>query len=72
MLGVTTSNCTVRRDLIDPVEVTSVLTAGLFWDRNFACRSGWLELNVVGHLSVEQSPAAAWVVESHFPRAITV
>jgi hypothetical protein len=30
VLGVITSNCSVRRDLIDPVEVTSVLTAGLF------------------------------------------
>lgn len=30
VLGVITSNCTVRGNLIDLVEVTSVLTAGFF------------------------------------------
>ena len=54
VLGVITINCTVRGDLIDPVEVTSVLTTGFFcWDRNFVCRGGWLELNIIGYLSIE-------------------
>ena len=71
--GAVASNCSIRGDLVEPVEITSVLTIGLF-DGIGALRVatdalGW---NVVGHISVEKSAQAARVVESHFPGCVIV
>eukprot|EP00435_Cladocopium_sp_Y103_P041058 s698_g11.t1 len=71
--GAVASACPIRGDLIEPCEITGVLTIGLF-DGIGALRVaadvlGW---NVVGHISVEKSAPAARVVESRFPGAILV
>eukprot|EP00435_Cladocopium_sp_Y103_P047861 s841_g14.t1 len=71
--GATASACTARGDVVEPCEITGVLTIGLF-DRIGALRVaadalGW---NVHGHISVEKSAEASRVVESHFPGAILV
>lgn len=65
--------CPVRGDLVEPQDVTQVLTVGLF-DGVGALRVaadvlGW---NVQGHVSVEIQPEAHRVVEAHFPQVIKV
>lgn len=72
-LGAIASSCQVRGDVVEPSEITSVLTVGLF-DGIGALRSaadalGW---NVAGHIGVEKSAEARRVVESHFPGTIHV
>lgn len=58
---------------MEPVDVSQVLTVGLFDGigglRVAADALGW---NVVGHISVETSDSAARVVESRFPSTIRV
>eukprot|EP00438_Fugacium_kawagutii_P014128 Skav213974 [mRNA] locus=scaffold2200:265560:270087:+ [translate_table: standard] len=66
-------NCPVRGDIVEPSDVTQVLTIGLF-DGIGALRTaadvlGW---NVQGHVSVEMQPEAHRVVEAHFPQLIKV
>ena len=72
-LGVVASDCRVRGDVIEPLELTGVLTVGLFDGvgalRVAADALGW---NVAGHISVEKSRPAARVVEHHFPGSILV
>ena len=72
-VGCVASQCPVRGDLLEPVDLTSVLTIGLF-DGIGALRVaadvlGW---HVQGHISVEISPQAQRVVESRFPSTIAV
>ena len=72
-LGAIASSCQVRGDVVEPSEITGVLTVGLF-DGIGALRSaadalGW---NVAGHICVEKSAEARRVVESHFPGTIHV
>ena len=72
-LGAMASSCDIRGDIVEPCEITSVLTIGLF-DGIGALRVatdalGW---NVVGHISVEKSKEARRVVESRFPGGIFV
>ena len=69
--GAVARKCQLRGDLVEPCEITSVLTVGLF-DGIGALRAatdalGW---NVVGHVSVEKSKEARRVVESRFPGGI--
>eukprot|EP00438_Fugacium_kawagutii_P033542 Skav210141 [mRNA] locus=scaffold268:21657:25180:+ [translate_table: standard] len=71
--GVIAAGCSVRGDVIEPIEETSVLAIGLF-DGIAALRVamdalGW---NVLGHVSVERDEAARRVVEAHFPSTIFV
>eukprot|EP00435_Cladocopium_sp_Y103_P063896 s76_g25.t1 len=72
-MGCVACTCPVRGDVVEPSDVTSVLTVGLF-DGIGALRVavdalGW---HVQGHVSVEVSKAAQRVVESKFPNTITV
>eukprot|EP00438_Fugacium_kawagutii_P001266 Skav224314 [mRNA] locus=scaffold227:448463:452180:+ [translate_table: standard] len=71
--GVVASHCSVRGDVVDPVDLTAVLTVGIFDGigalRVAADALGW---NVAGHISIEKSPEAARVVESRFPQSIIV
>lgn len=71
--GAVASCCSVRGDLVEPNDLASVLTIGLFDGigalRVAADAIGW---NVAGHISVEKSPEAARVVESQFPGTILV
>eukprot|EP00438_Fugacium_kawagutii_P025239 Skav236128 [mRNA] locus=scaffold900:368879:380005:- [translate_table: standard] len=71
--GSVAAQCTVRGDVVEPTEVTQVLTIGLFdgiGGLRAACDAlGW---NVVGHVSIEQNPHAARVVESRFPNTFHV
>lgn len=71
--GYVASACQVRGDLIEPSDVTSVLTIGLFDGigalRVAADSLGW---NVAGHISVEISASAQRVVESRFPSTVLV
>lgn len=62
------AQCHIRGDLVEPLEVESVLTIGLF-DGISALRVavdclGW---NILGHVSVESDPSCRRVVESRFP-----
>ena len=71
--GCVAAQCKIRGDLVEPVDITGVLTVGLF-DGIGALRVaadvlGW---NVVGHVSVEKNPEAARVVESRFPNSLRV
>ena len=72
-MGVVVSTCGVRGDLLEPSDITGVLTIGLFDGigalRVAADALGW---NVLGHISVEKSKAAARVVESQFPNTVVV
>ena len=71
--GVVASNCQVRGDVVEPVDVPTVLTIGLFDGigalRVAADAVGW---QVQGHVSVERSPEGRRVVESRFPGCIAV
>ena len=71
--GCAASHCPVRGDLVEPVDLISVLTIGLF-DGIGALRVatdvlGW---HVQGHISVEISPQAQRVVESRFPNTVLI
>eukprot|EP00438_Fugacium_kawagutii_P028950 Skav223615 [mRNA] locus=scaffold1522:89108:92881:- [translate_table: standard] len=71
--GTIAAQCDIRGDIVEPVDVTQVLTVGLF-DGVGALRMatdvlGW---NVVAHVSVECSKAASRVVESRFPNTVFV
>ena len=68
--GCVAATCPVRGDLVEPADVTQVLTVGLF-DGIGALRVaadviGW---NVVGHVGVEKAPEGRRVVESRFPNS---
>eukprot|EP00435_Cladocopium_sp_Y103_P000588 s1856_g1.t1 len=71
--GCVACSCPVRGDLVEPHDVTGVLTVGLFDGigalRVAADALGW---NVQGHVSVEVNPAAQRVVESRFPNTLKV
>ena len=71
--GCVASNCAVRGDIVEPADVTGVLTIGLFDGigalRVAADAVGW---HVLGHVSVEMSEAAQRVVESKYPQTIKV
>eukprot|EP00438_Fugacium_kawagutii_P009708 Skav211711 [mRNA] locus=scaffold2852:255903:258329:- [translate_table: standard] len=66
--GCVAAQCTIRGDVVEPMDVTQVLTVGLFDGigglRSAADLLGW---NAVGHISVESSAEANRVVESRFP-----
>ena len=72
-MGVAASSCTVRGDLVEPDDLPTVLTIGLFDGiaalRVAADALGWC---VAGHISVEKSVDAQRVVESHFAQVVTV
>ena len=72
-MGVAASSCTVRGDLVEPEDLPTVLTIGLFDGiaalRVAADALGWC---VAGHISVEKSVEAQRVVESHFAQVVTV
>ena len=66
--GCVAAQCTIRGDVPEPLDITQVLTIGLF-DGIGGLRAavdllGW---NVVGHISVECATEASRVVESRFP-----
>eukprot|EP00435_Cladocopium_sp_Y103_P010521 s2009_g2.t1 len=71
--GAVAKQCSLRGDIVEPADVPSVLTVGLFDGigalRVAADALGW---NVAGHISVEKSPAAQRVVESKFPNCLLV
>ena len=71
--GCVASACPVRGDMVEPHDVTSVLTIGLFDGigalRVAADALGW---SVQGHVSIEVAPAAQRVVESRFPNTVMV
>lgn len=62
------ASCQIRGDVVEPLEVDSVLTIGLF-DGISALRVAVdsLHWNVLGHISVESDPSCRRVVESRFP-----
>ena len=66
--GAMAAGCSVRGDIVEPDDVTAVLTVGLF-DGIGALRVAADALNwhVQGHISVECSTEASRVVESRFP-----
>ena len=68
--GSCAARCAVRGDIVEPMEVESVLLVGLF-DGISALRVAVdsLDWNVLGHISVESNPEARRVVESRFPSA---
>ena len=72
-MGAMASMCSIRGDVVEPCEITGVLTIGLF-DGIGALRvaADALSWNVVGHISVERSKEAARVVESRFPGTVLV
>eukprot|EP00438_Fugacium_kawagutii_P014258 Skav215743 [mRNA] locus=scaffold106:20958:23971:- [translate_table: standard] len=72
-MGAIASHCQVRGDVVEPADLPSVLTIGLFDGiaalRMAADSLGWC---VVGHISVERSKEASRVVESRFAGSIIV
>ena len=71
--GCVAAQCPVRGDIVEPADVTQVVTVGLFDGlgalRVAADTLGW---NVIGHVSVEKDDHAARVVESRFPNSVRV
>lgn len=72
-VGAIASHCAIRGDVVEPADLPSVLTIGLF-DGIGALRVaadvlGWC---VIGHISIEQSQAASRVVESRFAGSLFV
>ena len=71
--GAIAASCPVRGDIVEPADLPTVLTIGLFDGigavRVAADALGW---NVQGHVSVEKSSQASRVVESRFPNTIFV
>ena len=72
-LGCMAANQTVRGDVVEPSEVTSVLTIGLF-DGMGALRvaADAVGVPVAGHISVEKHGPARRVVESRFASTLFV
>ena len=72
-LGCMAANCSVRGDVVEPSDLTQVLTIGLF-DGLGALRvaADVIGLPVVGHISIEKHPPARRVVESRFPQTTFV
>ena len=72
-VGAVASSCSIRGDLIEPTDIPSVLTIGLF-DGIGALRvaADCLQWHVAGHISVEKSAEAARVVESQFAGSLQV
>ena len=72
-LGCMAANQTVRGDVVEPSEVTSVLTIGLF-DGMGALRvaADAVGVPVAGHISVEKHAPARRVVESRFASSVFV
>ena len=72
-VGCVASGLPVRGDIVEPDDLPSVLTIGLFDGigalRVAADSLGWC---VAGHISVEKSPEAARVVESQFAGSLFV
>ena len=71
--GSVAANCSVRGDVLEPLDGVSVVSIGLF-DGIGALRVavdalGW---HVLGHISVECNPEASRVVESRFPHCTFV
>ncbi|CAL1145402.1 unnamed protein product [Cladocopium goreaui] len=62
------AQCQIRGDVVEPLEVDSILTIGLF-DGISALRVavGALNWNILGHVSVESNAEARRVVEARFP-----
>ena len=71
--GAVASQCQIRGDVLEPVDLPTVLTIGLFDGigalRVAADALGWC---VAGHISVERLPEASRVVESQFPGTLFV
>lgn len=71
--GAVAAQCDIRGDVLEPTDVTQVLTIGMFDGisglRVAADSLGW---NVAGHISIEKSGQAARVVESRFPNTVHV
>ena len=69
--GTVAANCPIRGDIMEPMDMATVLTIGLFdgiGALRVACDAlGW---NVQGHISVEVSKEASRVVESKFPNTL--
>ena len=72
-LGCMASNQTVRGDVVEPSEVTSVLTIGLF-DGMGALRvaADSIGVRVAGHISIEKHSPARRAVESRFASTLVV
>jgi site-specific DNA-cytosine methylase len=71
--GCVAAQCPVRGDILEPTDMSQVLTIGLF-DGIGALRAavdalGWC---VLGHVSVEKDDQAARVVEARFPHTVRV
>ena len=62
------AQCQIRGDVVEPLEVDSILTIGLF-DGISALRVAVdaLNWNILGHVSVESNAEARRVVEARFP-----
>ena len=71
--GTVCAQCKIRGDIVEPADITQVLTIGVFdgiGALRVACDAlGW---NIQGHISIEKSKEAARVVESRFPNTIFV
>ena len=71
--GAVASQCNIRGDIVEPTDLPTVLTIGLFDGigalRVAADALGW---QVAGHVSVEKEKTGARVVESRFPQAVHV
>ena len=72
-MGMIASTCKVRGDLLEPSDISGVLTIGLF-DGISALRvaADALSWNVLGHVSIEKNAAASRVVETQFPNSVMV
>ena len=72
-LGCIAANCDVRGDVVEPNDLTQVLTIGLF-DGLGALRvaADVIGLPVVGHISIEKHAPARRMVESRFPQTVFV
>ena len=72
-IGCMAANCNVRGDIVEPEDLTQVLTVGLF-DGLGALRvaADVIGLPVIGHISVEKHGPARRVVESLFPQTVFV
>eukprot|EP00438_Fugacium_kawagutii_P018228 Skav218343 [mRNA] locus=scaffold755:897997:900780:- [translate_table: standard] len=71
--GAIAAQCSIRGDVVEPVDLPQVLTVGIFDGisglRTAADVLGW---NVSGHISIEKCPQASRVVEAKFPNTVFV
>eukprot|EP00438_Fugacium_kawagutii_P007521 Skav231102 [mRNA] locus=scaffold2525:415233:418787:- [translate_table: standard] len=71
--GAIAAQCSIRGDIVEPVDLPQVLTVGIFDGisglRVAADVLGW---NVSGHISIEKSKEASRVVEARFPNCVLV